>query len=328
MADGLRKLVKSHKARQKAEQGVVTEASRRLLARLGSGGNREKRAGVKQSPVPAPVVVDRPDVDIEKVADDSVPIEAAAPIEPSESASEWSDSISLIYGDPEEGVLGQKFAGRGDVGIYQSNRPHPIELFKKLSSDFNRLEWTVWEPEALSAEIEAVSGSRPSEVVRNMIGALSALVESEAFWREHHVFLFTCQALNAQITDFSVLPDLTPAEIAFAVGVANEVRDGDDLDLPNGERISGVRFDDQVIATIAAVFHGYGLVYAPEPFERVNEYLRRLQDESGRALADEVKAAWDSMGAGAPEELDASSLGLQIARLYDITEYVRDPFAD
>ena len=47
--------------------------------------------------------------------------------------------------------------------------------------DFDRLEWTLWEPEAQWDAIEHISGVAPSDVVKDTIGALGTLVESEAY---------------------------------------------------------------------------------------------------------------------------------------------------
>lgn len=241
---------------------------------------------------------------------------------------DWGeDPLALVVGESDEGLLGEKVAGDAPVDTYQSDEPHPLRLFEKLAADFDRLEWAVWEPEALWHAISIVSGRAPSEVVKNVIGALSTLVESEAFWNEHHVFLWTAAALNGQVPDFASLPDLTPAEVTFAVGVAAAVRDAEDLQLPDGSTIPGVVFGDQVLATIAAIFHMAGLVYAPAPLEGANEYLAKVHDQSARGLAAEVEAEWGKMDDGVPIDLEETPLGLQLARLIDIREYVRDPYA-
>jgi len=115
--------------------------------------------------------------------------------------------------------------------------------------------------------------------------------------------------------------------VTFAVGVAAAVRDAEDIVLSDGSVIPGVRFDDQVLATIAAVFHMAGLVYAPAPLEGVNAYLAKLHDAYARSLAAEVEAEWGKMDEGVPVDLDETPFGLQLARLIDIREYVRDPYA-
>jgi len=243
-----------------------------------------------------------------------------------EELFDGDDPLALVVGESDEGLLGEKLAA-GEASVYQSSEPHPLRLFEQLSADFDRLEWTLWEPEAQWDAIEHISGVAPSDVVKDTIGALGTLVESEAFWNEHHIFLWTAQALNGQITDFARLPDLTPAEVTFAIGVAAAVRDADDIELPDGSTIPGVTFDDQVLATIAVVFHTHGLVFAPPPLDGVNEHLAKFHDAYARGLAAEVKAEWGKMGDGVPVDLDETPLALQIARLIDIREYVRDPYA-
>ena len=188
-----------------------------------------------------------------------------------------------------------------------------------------RLIWILNWTEIVRA-IAEVTSSHPSEEVRNMIGALAGLVESEAFWNEHHIFLWTAQALNGQVPIMTTLPELSPEEVVFAVGVANLIRDGETLDLPNGETLPGVTIGVQVAATIAAVFHMAGLVYAPEPVDVANEHLSKLHEPEIKALAKSVATEWERVSEEGEPDLEADTLGLQLARLVDIRDYVRNPY--
>lgn len=223
------------------------------------------------------------------------------------------------------------------ASMYQSRRPHPLELFGQLGKDFRRMAWASWTPEQTWLEIREKTGANPSPVVRNMIGALRGLVESEAFWNEHHAFMWTAQALNGEIPDFSVLPELTPEQIAFAVHVAGKIRDGDPVRLPDKSEIPGVTYDDQVLAAIAAICHMHGLLVVPSPVPAGGmEQIRRLQDADAKAMSREVEAAWGKL-----EKMLASGnrpsasqfdpmepLDIQLARLVAIWEYVNNPHAE
>jgi hypothetical protein len=333
MRDGIGKLL----ARSKAKESEKTEVSddareqgksalRRRAKGIGTGGpiidgKRPEQSMPVHVPEPQSIPIDLPPPQV----DDSV-----SPLVEEEKTAvfEDDDPLALVLGEEGAGLLGEIEKIASGSSIYGSEEPHPIALFQALSRDFDRLEWTRWEAEAIGRAIEEVAGGAPSPTVRSMIGALAGLVESEAFWNEHHIFLWTAAALNGQEPDFSSLPDLTPAEVVFAIGVANLVRDNEPMKLPNGETLSGMSFDPQVAATIATVFHMDGLVYAPEPVEIANEYLDRLHDSAIRSLVAEVKAGWDKISEqpGEPDLAD-DAVGLQLARLWDIREYVRNPHA-
>lgn len=324
-----------------------------FLGRLGKGVKAKATViptnQLKKTELPPPASAPTPtsasdgerDEDAPGSTEDKVAAEVeAAPADdlPSE------DGEALFDGEPGEGHVPPDVRdfepfekAAAEATIYQSRRPHPVSLFSQLGKDFGRLSWAAWTPEQTWREIREKTGAAPSPVVRNMIGALRGLVESEAFWNEHHAFLWMAQALNGEVPDFSVLPELAPEQIAFAVHVAGQIRDGSPVVLPDKSSIPGVRYDEQVLATIAAIFHLAGLLVVPPPIPgEANEQIRRLQDAAAQAMARDVSAAWgklekrlDSGTKLAAEEFDQQEpLDLQLARLVSIWEYVNNPHAE
>ena len=290
----------------------------------------------------------------DKSAEEAVVEEPVEPLE--EDLSGSTDALVEVVAQPEMKLAElkderdfQPFEKVAEIGtIYQSDRPHPIDLFKTLSHDFGGLAWADWTPEQTIDEINRKSGKLPSPVVRNMIGALKALMQSESFWHEHHSFLWIAQALNGEVPDFSNLPELTPEQVTFAVHVANQLRDRYPIQRPaGGEAIMGVFYDDQVLATIAVIFHMAGLIAAPSPLQAeehvesystigVNGYIRRLLDPAAQAMSRDVEKAWSRLEkklvAGErpnPDDFDTGDArDMQLARLVAIWEYINHPHAE
>jgi hypothetical protein len=281
----------------------------------------------------------------EEAAADPLPIDD----EPDGSADALVDDLQ-----PEVKMAGlkderdfQPFQKVASDSIYQSDKPHPIELFKALSHDFGGLGWATWTPEQTIEEIKTKSAQPPSQVVRNMIGAMRALMQSESFWHEHHSFLWIAQALNGEVPDFSNLPELTPEQVVFAVSVANQLRDRSPIQMAGKEPVPGVVYDDQVLATIAVIFHMAGLIAAPSPLQGaetsdaystigVNGYIRRLLDPAAQAMSRDVEKAWGRLEtklvAGEkpnPDDFDTGDArDMQLARLVAIWEYIHHPHAE
>lgn len=343
MNEGVAKLLEQKKAEKKAGKPVSAEQREQGRSFLQRVTRKSGPAGKPVIPAPLPSerpehfgdVVEKAEVPGEKHASRSITLDVqpemaadvAARIKKAAEDDWGDDPLALVLGEGDDGLLTAPEKTAADDSIYSSREPHPVALFKTLGRDFNRLEWTLWEPEHIVRAISEMTSNSPSEEVRNMIGALGGLVESEAFWNEHHVFLWTAQALNGQVPIMTTLPELSPEEVVFAVGVANLIRDGETLDLPNGETLPGVTIGVQVAATIAAVFHMAGLVYAPEPVDIANEHLSKLHEPEIKLLAKRVAAAWEQISEEVEPDLEADTLGLQLARLVDIRDYVRNPYA-
>lgn len=302
----------------------------------------------KAPPASAPTAVmpDAPEIDeegspvVDKMAED------VEPVYPDGDAS--SESLAVGVDLQEKSAQGhfahpeidtrdfqpfEKVASQGS--IYQSERPHPIDLFKSLSKDFKKLEWAGWVQENVWRAIREKTGAGPSEVVRNMVGAFQAILNSEAFWEEHHAFLWIAQALNGEVPDFSDLPELSPEQIIFAMHVVGQIR-GQEPIRSNGVEAAGVHYGDQVIATIAVIFHMAGLLCAPWTQDGVNDQIRRLQDPAAQAMSREVEQAWGrlvtKLDAGERPKAESFDSGdprdLQLARLTAIWEYVNNPHAE
>lgn len=347
---GLLAKKKSEKVAASLEAATLTPEQKTagglFLNRL-KGGLKPKSSVVKTQP---------PKSEIAPLA--STPI--ATPVD-GESASEdgldskMAEELPLEQEEPVEdlpdveGLLkeGQMPADAGDFdpfekiaaeeSIYQSRRPHPLDLFRTLSSDFGGMRWAEWTPENTWAAIKDKTGSAPNALVRNMVGALKSLVESESFWNEHHSFLWIAQALNGDIPDFTDLPELTPEQIVFAIHVAEQIRDNQPIKMPDNTEIPGVVFDDQVLATIAVIFHMAGLLFVPPPVHgEANVLIRKLQDPAAQAMSRQVEAAWAKLvkrveGGEALKAADFDPddpLDLQLARLGAIREYVSNPHAE
>lgn len=191
----------------------------------------------------------------------------------------------------------------------------PLAILKQLHKDF-QWEWVDWEPEAIW---DAFEGEVPG-VTKDIVGALHALLRSESFWTEFHIFLWGCQAFNGRQVDFRIIPDLEPYEIMYGVMVAHQIRDEGGLKI-KGKKVPGVKYSPEVLATIAAAFRIRGMVYVPPPVEGATSLLLEQVDASVKPLSAQAKAAWVDLGKATADE---TPLGVQVAGLKLIAEYTKD----
>lgn len=206
---------------------------------------------------------------------------------------------------------------------YRSDRIRPIRILELLAKHFVGLTWAKWEPEALWHAIFDRYGTEPTREIKDMIGALRTLLTSEAFWREPHVFLWTCAALNRRIVDFRSYPELDPAEVIYAIAVVNRIRDHNPINA-GGRIIEGVSFNPEVEGAIAAIFMHDGMVYVPPPTGDADRLLSERLDAAAVKLHDRVLEAWTRLGESDPiPKLSDDELGVQLSKLFAIREFVK-----
>lgn len=176
----------------------------------------------------------------------------------------------------------------------------PVELvaaLRKIDAG-----WLQWEPETLWAELKR-AGVQLTDILKNKIQAVKALLTTDAFYRDHVAFEKIVVALNDRIPLFDQYQHPSPAMIARAIKQAQQVVE------PFGE------WSDEVKRYVAVVCHDAGLyllAFELAPFQESLDELstagRHLREEAARKLAE-----------GAP--IDESAAGIQLARLAAIKEY-------
>lgn len=315
---------------------TTAEERRSFLTGLGGG----PRAGTVRSKSDA-VAVDDPVIEEEARAIEKA---ASAPIsEPAAVVDHVLPTNSLYIGDESllEGISSPGLTKQSSSDDpFATSNPHPLRLASALSREYGT-DWLSWEPETIWGEIRELVGAEPPAAVKDMVMAIMALLTTDNFWTEHHIFLWTVQALNGTSPDFTVLPEPRPEELAFAVYVANQIRDNTPITTPNGETVDiGIYYNRDVTSAIATSLFLRGLVWAPRPFQGhgdvdeetglalpdTNEILGSLMDPDGRALANRVAKAWATIEAEGIEDLESpedTPESVQIAHLFSIRNYVK-----
>jgi len=350
-SEGMNALLgKAREKRTVARAGtkVPLEQRRSFLGGLGAGGQPSRGTTKATSTTAAPsepAQIEQEARAIEQVAD-SAPAQPASQIsvvaEP-QGISKHADSISLVA-DEGESLLGdfesEGLLKKASTDLFRAESPHPVSLVRELFDLFGE-DWTSWEPEMLWREVLEERGHEPTRTNKDTILAVLSLLVTENFWNEHHLFLWTVEALNGRSPDFGSLPEPRPEELAFAIQVANEVRDNHTVHAADGSPLaSGVYYGHDVVGAIATILFLHGIVWAPPPFQghgatdqetdlvlpNVNDSLAALMDESGRALATRISRVWaiiESQGIEDIEAEDETEEAVQVAHLVSIREYVR-----
>lgn len=184
----------------------------------------------------------------------------------------------------------------------------PVEILRALTGKLGR-EWILWEPETLWVSIREAFPGPLSEVLKNKIQAVKALLTSSAFWIDHVAFEKIAVALNNHVPLFDQYQNPSPAMLANALEEAGLIR--------------SARFSDEVLRYIAVVAYQDGLMVLPEPLDIAQEHLDELtRGTVGRQFKEDIARRW-SEAKGAPEGLYQETLtGIHLAKMAAIREYV------
>lgn len=171
----------------------------------------------------------------------------------------------------------------------------------------------VWEPETLRLEfIEDELDIPPCNIDALMAGF--TLMQTDAFFWDPSVFAQTCVAFNQLPCDPTSTPELTPAQIAWAVDEAYKL-------CPE----VGTVFDTAPIVYAATCLQAAGMAWAPGDLSFLNEILFELA-HCDEQFVSEIKKRWaDIVSTDLREFAPAEDpLGVQLALCAATTLYAQD----
>ena len=178
--------------------------------------------------------------------------------------------------------------------IVQECDATPFELLELLMTKFGR-EWIEWEPETLWTITRIDDTTDMCMYNKNKIMAMKTILSNDLFWKQWHIFEKCVLALNNVPPRFDVMEEVTPAQMAYAVRVAYELRAYPGANTPGKDPV----FAPEVKAYVAARAHLEGLVYLPEPLDFAQA---KLDEMSGEAkLVDRIKARLNDPDGAADE---------------------------
>lgn len=137
----------------------------------------------------------------------------------------------------------------------------PIVYANEMSQKYGR-DWLAWEPETLWETIRKDWSTYPNEEAKNKLMAIKVVMANESFWHEWEVFEKVCSAFNGRIPSFSIMEDLSVAELALGVQLVSKLKRRE--------------FQDEVKAYVASDAFEEGYVLLPEPLDFAQEYLDKL----------------------------------------------------
>lgn len=153
---------------------------------------------------------------------------------------------------------------------------NPIHLANEMSKKYGR-EWLKWEPETLWETIRKDWLTYPNDEAKNKLMAVKVLLANDSFWSEWEVFEKICVAFNDRVPTFSTMEDLSIAELALGVALANKIKKR--------------TFGNEVRAYVASEAQEDGYVLLPEVLSFAQETLDNLiQGTYGEEVRDLLKA--------------------------------------
>jgi hypothetical protein len=198
----------------------------------------------------------------------------------------------------EQQVLPSSYSG--DVR-FTSPKVAPSYLGDTLSDRYNT-SWLEWSPETIWQTIEQDFMTEIHPVVKEKIGAVQTLLNTDDFWREWHIFEKVCKAFNSVIPNFTMMEPCSPGEMALAVEEAAKLRK--------------YPFSPEVIAYVRANCLSHGMAVFPVQ-------LMFAQGGLQTELEKKVSGAWAEASTSPTFPVEEDEIGVQLARLNAIRHYIK-----
>lgn len=160
--------------------------------------------------------------------------------------------------------------------------------------------WQDWEPETLRKELFE-EGVNITEEIRNVVGALQVVANTNYPFELWHVFENTAHAFAGNDVNFSIIQPLELTEIAAAMKILKAIRPKEG-------------FEDEVLGYVAAVAKQSGVVYLPrDMFDESQKFLDELNNDL--ELKERTRVMYPAMKEG------DDALAIQTQRLAEVREY-------
>jgi len=146
---------------------------------------------------------------------------------------------------------------------------HPLVLDRLLSDQYG-VTWMTWEPETLWATITKTFCLKTeiSKHARSGIQAVKTVHANDQFYQSYQTTYVCTQALAGDPPDFEVLRPIPPGYIIHAVECAELLR-------------GSVPYDSEVQRWMASCFLYFGLLFAPEPVEFIQDNIAQQEAVCG-----------------------------------------------
>jgi hypothetical protein len=146
-------------------------------------------------------------------------------------------------------------------------------------------EWCSWEPETLWQVTEIEKHKQPI-FNKNKLQAIQVVMCNDLFWKEWDVFENITLAFNNIPPRFDIIEEVSPAQMAYAVRLAGNIRRYPGANTPGKDPI----FSNEVKTYIATRAYLDGTVYLAEPLDFAQTTLNDLTGMSRLAKAVQEKS--------------------------------------
>ena len=183
-----------------------------------------------------------------------------------------------------------------------------VSVVKKLNNTYNE-DWLEWLPETLRMTIKHRWGAIDRIDMDRLLAARN-LILYKYFWHDVDIFEATVNAFNWVDIDHRLGIRPSPAQIVYAIKLANDIVDSKKL-----------RFREDVIQYIASIFINGYYVYVPDEFRinKVQKYLDKYYQDP--ELVKAVKMKWEIRLKDDTVLLEETTVDVQVAKLLAIKKY-------
>ena len=184
------------------------------------------------------------------------------------------------------------------MSILQEPEATPLELLEYMNLQFDK-DWIYWEPETIFQQMDWSSVDQ-SSYNKNKINAIKVVLNNDTFWKDWVVFEKTTLAFNNVPPNFTVIEEVSPAQMAYAIRVAYQMRRVPKMNTPGKDPA----FSKEVSYYVATRCYMDGVVYLPEPLSFAQSSLNELTKMA--PLAKEIQIASNNPEFELSEESPAS----------------------
>lgn len=189
----------------------------------------------------------------------------------------------------------------------------PEQLLDFMMKSYGK-EWISWEPETVWAVLRINPMSANCIFTKNKLMAMKAILSNDQFWKDWICFEKCTLALNNIPPRFDMIEEVSPAQMAYAVRVAKDLRRYPGANTPGKDPV----FSLEVQNYVAARAYMEGIVYLPDPLSFAQSKLNGFTGEA--RLADAIRARLndpDAMADETPEGIGAVRAAVITAYAYD-----------
>lgn len=188
--------------------------------------------------------------------------------------------------------------------IASSDHVSALTIYAGLNDKYKQ-DWWDWSPETIWQTLHMDLGVEVTDEIKNMVGALQVIVNTNQAFESWNIFENIGHALNENMVYFSVVTPLELTDITWTVKVLQDIRPKE-------------AFQDEILGYIAACAKNSGVVYLPpELFPPKSQmFLDGLNNDM--ELKAEVERSW-------PNVVKSDSMvGIQTQKLDEVREYLKN----